>query len=205
MDAVLDHGHVEHGAGRGGVDVAVFGEDFHPPPFSSHVGEDPCLDGGEVGNDELITLPGDESGPYELGEHIRHFVVEEGHFLIVPFLHRLSCQVQVCHAVSWEVLQLDPAPCPPAAPGGAVELEHAPGPAVAAGGVCHGGILREGRLLCLVVEDKGSWISPDVWAIKWALSFLQRVWVMWSFEKSHFFICTGDRGLERPVSCWSGG
>ena len=111
---------------------------------TAYVGKDSGLNGGEVGDDEFIAIPGDKGRPNELGEHVRHIVIKERELFIVPLRHCLSCQVQVEHAVSGEVLQLDSSPRPTTAPCGAVELEHSPGPAVAAGGIRHGAVLGEG-------------------------------------------------------------
>ena len=79
VPAMLFHRHMEHLGGRCAVDVAALGKPLLPPLLPGEPGDDPCLDCGEVGHDELPAVLRHKSGADELGQGVRHILVEYLH------------------------------------------------------------------------------------------------------------------------------
>ena len=79
IDPVLFHGNLEHLAGAGAVDVAALLENLLPPRLPGVPGDDAGLDGGEVGHQKLSAVLGNERGADQLGECVRHVLIQELH------------------------------------------------------------------------------------------------------------------------------
>lgn len=146
VDAVFFHGHPEHLAGTGAVDVLSFREHPGPPGLTGKVGEDAGFDGRKVGNDEFVPVPGDEGCAYQLGKCVRDVFVQQFHRFIVTGADKVSGFREIRQVVLGEILQLYQASGPSSGPVRTIELEHPPGPAVMADRILHGLVFFYGRL-----------------------------------------------------------
>ena len=73
------HVAVEHTGCGSTVNVPALGEHLLPPLLSGEPGNDPGLDCGEVGHDELPTVLRHKGGADELGQGVRHILIEHLH------------------------------------------------------------------------------------------------------------------------------
>ena len=146
VDPVLFHGHLEHLTGAGAVDVATFLEDLLPPRLPGVPGDDAGLDGGEVGHQELSAIFGDERGADQLGERVRHVLVQELHGGEVTGADKGAGLCEIRKMILGQVLQLDVPPREPACPRSTEELEHPTGTAVGADGILHRLVFPDGGL-----------------------------------------------------------
>ena len=103
---MFHHGHPKHLAGRGTVDVLSGGKGCGFPLLSGHPGNDPCLNGREVRDHKLHPLTGHKGGPNQLGQHIRHRIIEQLQCLVVPLAHHLPGFRKVRQMVLGKILQL---------------------------------------------------------------------------------------------------
>ena len=87
VDAMLDHGDMEHLAGRSAVDIPALGEHILPPLLPGNPGDDPRFDGRKIRHEEAAPRLGDEGGADQLREHQRDGVVEQLQGVKVPIPH----------------------------------------------------------------------------------------------------------------------
>ena len=137
---------MEHLAGRCAVDVSAVFEDFGAPGFSGEMGQDPRLDGAEVGHDDFFPFLRNKGGSDQFGQNAGDRRVEEVQRFVISALYQFPCFVQIFHVVLRQVLQLDEPACPSAAPVGSIELEHAPTAPVLTDGILHGFIFLHAAL-----------------------------------------------------------
>ena len=145
---------VEHCACGCAVDIAVIAEHVNPPFLPGEEREHASLYCGEIRHDELMAGFRDKGGADELGECVRYAVIQDAHAFIVPEPDEGAGFRQVGHVVLGEVLQLDDPAGPSAAAVCAVELEHAPCPAVRADSVLHRLVFFDGGFCELLAETE---------------------------------------------------
>ena len=142
---VLFHRHMEHGGGAGTVDVAVLRKDLQPPGLAGQKRKDTGFNGGEVGNDEFVSVPRHKCRADEFRQDFRHGVIQCREQGVIAGTDKTSCILQMRHVILREVLQLDQPARPAAAAVGTIKLEHPSRPAVCTDGVLH----------CLVLLYRG--------------------------------------------------
>ena len=143
--------HVEHLGSAGAVDVAAVGKHFLAPLLPGQPGDDPGLDGAEVGHDKPVSGGGDKSRPDQLREDVRHVAVDQPQRLGLPLQGQLPGEIQGLQMVLGQVLDLHQ-PAGPAARPGAVELQQTADPIVFTGGVLHSLIFLDAGLGQLLAD-----------------------------------------------------
>ena len=119
------------------VDIAARPKNLVTPLFTGEVRQNPRFDGVEVTDDELVSRLRDEGRPDQLGQHLRHGIVQQGQGIVVALPDELPRLLQIGHGVPVEVLQLDQPPGPATGPVRAIELEHPVAAAIGADRVLH--------------------------------------------------------------------
>ena len=132
VDAVFDHGDMEHLAGGSAVDVTTLGEYFLPPLLAGKPCNHPGFNRGEVCHKEAASRFRNKGGADQLGEHQRDGVIEQLHGVKAPIPHQHPGLFQVGQMVLREVLHLNEPPGKSAGPVGSVKLDQPPGAVIRA-------------------------------------------------------------------------
>ena len=105
---VLLYRDTKHAAGGLAVDITTIVEHVHAPLFPGEKAEHTRLDGGEVRHREFESLRGDERCSHQLGQHLRHGIIQQRESVIVALAHQLPRLLQIGHLVpvgfcSWTI------------------------------------------------------------------------------------------------------
>ena len=155
VNAVFDHGDMEHLAGRSAVDVTALGEHLLPPLLSGDPGDDPRFDGRKVRHEEAASRLGDKGGANQFGKHQRDGIVEQLHGVKAPVPHQCPGLFQIGQMVLRKVLHLDEPPGKSAGSVGSVKLDQPTGAVIRTDHRLHGGVFLDAAFGQLLPQGQG--------------------------------------------------
>ena len=147
VNAVLHNRNAEHLRGRCTVNILTICKSVHLPLFIRKPGNDTSLNCWKVSHDKLHSRSWNKCSTDQLGECIRHIVINHLNVIERTCLDKLSCFRQVFQMILRKILQLNIASCPATCSWCAIKAEHSSCTMIPAGCLLH----------CRVFLDRWFW------------------------------------------------